>query len=279
MPEIYVEGNPVEGYLGGTAQVVIYFSEAMPHWIPAPKTTATREVWGVQYPLGLAAQMRFCYALDELCELPSQWQPYQESYKIPIPVTWLGKRKLWLRAEFRDGSGKPVPIEFRNWDQTGTPHTEIGLVSNMPTITAAPSEVVVRATAMAAATATWQAFAQSHVTGSVSIPFVGSAPVGTAVPMEADFSAASPFAPVTEMRVKYGDLGGYILNTDCTDQALLHDVQWEPFAPVRSFPVTAPAWNFFSFDVMVQYRDARGNLSPIYCADTGLEGWPPPTSQ
>jgi hypothetical protein len=47
----------------------------------------------------------------------------------------------------------------------------------------------------------------------------------------------------------------------------------EPFVAQRSMPVSlTPGWSTFS--VAVQYRDAAGNLSMVYCDSIGVEGMP-----
>jgi hypothetical protein len=50
--------------------------------------------------------------------------------------------------------------------------------------------------------------------------------------------------------------------------------QWEPFVRHRSFPVAVPA-NWTGFYVSVQFRDTRGNISPVYTDDISVEGMPP----
>lgn len=80
-----------------------------------------------------------------------------------------------------------------------------------------------------------------------------------------EFSASSPFAKVTDMRVTTG-LGA--LSPDAIEQA-----DWEPFVSSKSFVVTPPI-NWVGFYVAVQYRDALGNLSEVIRADISVEGAP-----
>ena len=71
---------------------------------------------------------------------------------------------------------------------------------------------------------------------------------------------ASPFAEVTEMRV--------------TDGPNLESIAWEPFVPNKTFSLDIPVVNFFGLAIGVQYRDALGNISPIYSDSISVEGWP-----
>lgn len=82
------------------------------------------------------------------------------------------------------------------------------------------------------------------------------------IPVE--FQATSPFAPVTEMRVA----------NECVEKDQMDSLAWGPYAPRKIFSYTPPGFNFFWFKVAVQFRDAKGNLSPIYCDAITVEGMP-----
>ena len=89
---------------------------------------------------------------------------------------------------------------------------------------------------------------------------------GDTIYVDVAFEATSPVAPVAEMRVGTGGT--------CSNEEGLAQAQWGPFAPAKSFPVQV-ALNWIGFYVSVQYRDAQGNLSPVYCDDISVEGHPP----
>lgn len=67
-------------------------------------------------------------------------------------------------------------------------------------------------------------------------------------------NAASPAAPVSEMRIAVGG--------PARDEAAMAEVPWEPFTLQKIITIAIPArWqgNYVS----VQFRDAAGNLSPV----------------
>ena len=88
---------------------------------------------------------------------------------------------------------------------------------------------------------------------------------GQVVQVRADFQASSPVAEVTEMRVRPG--------SQFYDEQEMHAAPWEPFKNQEKFPVPV-AVNWVGFYVSIQYRDALGNLSPVYHDDVSIEGMP-----
>jgi hypothetical protein len=61
------------------------------------------------------------------------------------------------------------------------------------------------------------------------------------------------------------------------DELDLADTVWEPFSTTKAFEYRVPI-NWTGFYVTVQFRDAQGNLSPVYTSDISVEGMPaPPT--
>ncbi len=107
----------------------------------------------------------------------------------------------------------------------------------------------------------------STVSGSVAIEggcCVGGI-AGTTISVCVDFEVSSPSAEVEAMRV----LKGY----RCYSESEMDQAEWEPFEPYGSFPVEVDI-NWVGFYVSVQYRDAEGNVSPVYCDDIGVEGAP-----
>ena len=90
---------------------------------------------------------------------------------------------------------------------------------------------------------------------------------GETITLDVDFAAAGLPADVTEMRVRTRT--GRPFTAEEMAQA-----DWEPFAPRKSYPVQV-AINWVGFYVSVQYRDAEGNISPVYHDDISVEGHPP----
>src|SRR3972149_11128734 len=83
------------------------------------------------------------------------------------------------------------------------------------------------------------------------------------------FQAASPAAEVTDMRARAGSVS--------LSESQLSETEWEPFSPAKEFIYIAPI-NWSGFYVTVQFRDALGNLSPVYSSEISVEGIPaPPT--
>jgi hypothetical protein len=91
---------------------------------------------------------------------------------------------------------------------------------------------------------------------------------GQPVPIHVTFQASSPLAEVSEMRVRTG-----LTHFNEND---FSDAEWEPFSSEKDFEYIA-LLNWTGFYVSVQFKDALGNLSPVYSADISVEGMPPPT--
>jgi hypothetical protein len=93
---------------------------------------------------------------------------------------------------------------------------------------------------------------------------------GETIYVTVDFEAMSPFAEVTEMKVRVGGLQ--------FDEEQMAEVTWEPLVASKSYPVYV-AINWTGFHVTVQYKDAQGNLSVVYSDDISIEGHPEYTPQ
>ena len=90
---------------------------------------------------------------------------------------------------------------------------------------------------------------------------------GDTTSIQATLFAESPFGVISGMRVH---AGGNLL-----DQALFEQVSWQPY--VRNLSFEIPIFiNWVGFYVQVQFRDALGNLSPVYFDDISVEGMPAP---
>jgi hypothetical protein len=90
---------------------------------------------------------------------------------------------------------------------------------------------------------------------------------GEAIQLEAEFQASSPFAEVTEMRVRPG--------SKFYDEQEMQAAPWESFKKQKTFSVPVVI-NWVGFYVSVQFRDAQGNISPVYYDDISIEGSPAP---
>jgi len=88
---------------------------------------------------------------------------------------------------------------------------------------------------------------------------------GDVIELAVEFDATSPLGEVTEMRVR-------LANLTFTEEEL-SEAEWEPFVSTKSLPVNV-ALNWVGYFVTVQYRDAAGNLSPVYFDDISVEGSP-----
>jgi hypothetical protein len=92
---------------------------------------------------------------------------------------------------------------------------------------------------------------------------------GETIQVNVAFEATSPLAEVTEMRIRAGGVR--------FTESEMAEAEWEPFASLKTYPVYV-ALNWVGFYVSIQYRDAQGNLSPVYHDDISVEGHPPTPS-
>lgn len=154
----------------------------------------------------------------------------------------------------------------------------VGLVSQAFAAGANTSSALLRRTSTRTATRTATKLvtltptptsALSPVTGSVLIHGGGccmGGPVGTTISIDTAFSASSTAGAVTEMRIGHQACSPTPPN--------LSAVAWEPFLTSKNFSYTISAINWVGYYVDVQYRDAAGNVSPVYCDDISIEGMP-----
>jgi len=106
---------------------------------------------------------------------------------------------------------------------------------------------------------------------------------GQTIDGELLLEAESPFAPVTEMRLALvSSLSMYQFPHCLLDEERMEQwTDWEPFTPRKEFSfVPSFRWEpAVTLSPHVQYRDALGNLSPIYCIRAVvLHGTPTATS-
>lgn len=224
------------------------------------------------------SDMQICFSLDAPCQLTDQWIPFELSsdgglfgrvsiQKFEIPVDWVGPRTVWVVSQFRDVNGNPVLSvgdSYKAPEMISQVSMEIvGVWDETTPIEGQPAAVQ---TAIAATRAAFP------LTGSVQIAGGGCCVGGNAgdtLAVQVDFSAASPFGTVGEMRVRTDGI--------CFPESEMVDAAWEPFMSSKRYPVYV-ALNWVGFYVSVQYRDDHGNLSPVYCDDISVEGFPPATT-
>jgi len=209
------------------------------------------------------AEMQVCVALDDPCELTGEWTPFASDQAFTIDVDWVGPRSFWVVAQFRDVSGTLIPSigdSYRGPEERVQDSIElVGVPDEATPLTAQPPVV------QTAVVATREAF---PVRGSVEIEGGGCCVGGTegdTIDVSVTFEASSPFAEVTEMRV----------SESCPTEEEMADAPWEPFVAEQTYPVKVFI-NWTGFYIGVQYRDAQGNLSPVYCDDISVEGHPAP---
>ena len=220
------------------------------------------------------SEMQVCFSLDVPCQLTGEWIPFELSpnvglfgaasiQKFKIQVDWVGPRTLWVVAQFRDNLGNPVlsvSDSFKDPEVISQRSIEIMGIPNEATPIEAQPPVVQTAVAE-----TKTAF---PLTGSVQLGGGGCCIGGTegdTIEVQVSFSATSPFGEVKEMRVRTGGI--------CFSESEMSGTNWEPFVSSKTYPVYV-ALNWIGFYVSAQYRDNHGNLSPVYCDDISVEGFP-----
>ena len=249
---------------GGTAQIDLTFDPvnlAIERRADGTPTSYNGTNWEGA-PL---AQMRYCLAAGTGCAPPQAWQPYQRLVSVEVKVDWLGPRPFYYWAEFRDTQGKIVLASSQGGSalpkaQASDTLTVTGKVNPATPVAKLPPPV------QTALVSTRSAY---PVTGSVVInngSCCAGGAAGSHISLKVAFQASSPSGSVKEMKVQIG--GGCV-----KDPAQLTG-SWEPFQPSRNYDA-ALALNWVGWWVSVQYRDAAGNLSPVYCDDISLEGSPP----
>ena len=142
---------------------------------------------------------------------------------------------------------------------TSTP-TTVPTITSFPTITPIP---VITPTSLLSAGSS------PVVTGTVILNNGICCAGGTAgdqVKITADFTATSNDAPITEMR--------FVDSYTCSENSEIQLAEWEDFRNKVVFDVSISI-NWIGYYVQAQFRDARGNMSPILCDDIGIEGSPP----
>lgn len=208
-------------------------------------------------------RMRYCVALDEPCTEPGEMKPFELEAAIPLKLEWLGERKVYLMVEILDRDGNPVAVTD-GWNLNAKTSGLLVMKQIVRTALnpATPLETL-PSPILTTVAATRMAF---PVTGSVKIegsPCCQGGTAGSTIKLKVNFQASSSAGKVTEMRV----------GRMCPASPADLQADWEAFSPEQSIETTVPL-NWTTFTVSVQYRDARGNLSSMYCDNLGIEGNP-----
>ncbi len=206
------------------------------------------------------AEMRYCTGIGHTCGLPAQWVPFAKEQRVSVVVDWVGAQDYGVTAQFRDANGKLIAAGYAMTASASNWVTITGAIDERTPVAAQPPRIQ---------TAIAQARSAFPVVGKIQVgeghPVGGKA--GSQISVVVKFEATSPAAQVTEMRVKQSSMGGCLTPDD------MSDATWEPFVAQKVYPVSV-ALNWTSFKLHVQYRDARGNVSPVYCGDVAVEGSP-----
>ncbi len=209
-------------------------------------------------------QMRACFSAIKPCSPGGPWGPFQSQVSKDVPVDWLGERTFYSSAEFRTSTGEIIPAGTLGQDSATPVYSASMTITSLVTTT--PSAGQLPAPVLTEQAATQAAF---PVSGSIVIEngnCCAGGTEGTQIPLHVQFQASSPAGRVTEMRIGVGS---------CQRNSASLDAPWEPLVPSKTYTVTLML-NWTSFQLSVQYRDEKDNLSPVYCANISLEGMPKP---
>ncbi len=209
---------------------------------------------------GSGVQMRYCTAVGRRCTLPDQWTPFEAEQHSSIAVDWVGLSNFQVNAQFRDANGKIIPAGYALADTASISIPIEGIINDRTPISIQPPAIQ---------TTIAQAHAAFPVAGRIQVG-QGSAvggKAGTTIEIPVKFEASSPTGAVKEMRAKTSLIGRCLASDE------MDDAEWEPFAPSKTYAYRVPL-NWSTFKLHVQYRDAQGKLSPVYCGEIAVEGQP-----
>lgn len=243
------------------ANLTLHFA---PQYLEQGKTSAGTNFTSLtRWENANVTQLRVCMELEKRCEPGGEWMAFSPEWKFEINTDWLGKRAVWLGAQFRDRNGNIVRVydasKAVNPNDIGA--TEIVIHSTLDERTPIAAQPAFAQTAVAATRAAFP------VSGSLVLQngmCCAGGKVGTTISINAAFDATSPNTTVTQMR---------LLN-HCGTQSEMNTAAWEPFVKQKTFSHKIAVPNWVGWYLAVQYRDANGKLSPIYCADISIEGMP-----
>lgn len=209
------------------------------------------------------AEMRVCAEIEQQCQPGGAWLDYNPEFRLEFDTDWIGERAVWVGAQFRDGSGNVIraynPSNPPDQNEYGA--STIVMNSAVDERTPMPAQPAFVQTAVSATRAAYP------VTGSLVLRqglCCAGGKVGTTIEIDAAFDASGPNTTVTQMRLLH----------HCGTQTEMNTAPWESFIEHKTFPYKISASNWVGWYLAVQYRDANGNLSPIYCEDISIEGMP-----
>ncbi len=209
-------------------------------------------------------QMRTCFSAGKPCSPNDPWAPFRSQISYDVPVDWLGEKTFYASSEFRTSTGTIIPAMAQG-QENGTPVYATSMTVTS-IITSTPGAGQLPAVVLTEQAATQTAF---PISGSIIIEngnCCAGGTEGTQIPLHVQFQATSSAGKVTEMRI----VGG-----SCQRNSAILDAPWEPLVSEKTYTVTLML-NWTSFQLNVQYRDEKDNLSPVYCANISLEGMPKP---
>ncbi|MBI4787367.1 MAG: hypothetical protein HY782_10015 [Chloroflexi bacterium] len=244
--------------VGATVTLTIAFRPSKDVFTQTSTGTPTKYSTGwANHTVG---EMRYCAGPGRTCTLPDRWVPFANEQRVSVPINWIGLRDFGVTAQFREASGKTIPAGLNLAESASNWLPITGVVDERTPAVAQPPAIQ---------TIIAQARAAFPISGKIQVgegrPMGGKA--GSTITVTVQFEAASPLAPVTEMRLKRDSIGRCLTPDEMSDAA------WEPFVAQKSYPVNV-ALNWTTFKLHVQYRDAKGHLSPVYCSDIAIEGGP-----
>lgn len=244
--------------VGSTVTLTIAFrsyNNVVTQW-----SDGTTSQYSVAAPSNAVNEMRYCSGLGRTCSLPERWAPFASEQRVAIPVDWVGLKEYGVTAQFRDAVGNLNPAGPNLAERASTWVPVTGVIDERTPVASQPPRVQ---------TAIAEARTAFPVTGSLKVGegSITGGKAGSTINIRVQFQASSRAAPVAEMRIKRDAIGR------CLSPDEMADAAWEPFAADKFYPYVV-ALNFTTFKLHVQYRDARGNLSTVYCGDIAVEGSP-----
>jgi hypothetical protein len=244
--------------IGSTLPLTIAFRPSKD--ITTQWSDGSSSLYSEGWSLDSGVEMRYCKSVGRRCTPPDQWTPFQSEQHTSLTVDWVGLSNFQVVAQFRDASGKIIPAGLTLSETASSSIPIEGIVNDRTPVSVQPPAIQ---------TTIAQARAAFPVVGQVEVG-QGSAmggKAGTTIDIPVRFQASSPVAAVKEMRVKASPIGRCLT----TDE--MGDAPWEPMALSKTYAYRVPL-NWSTFKLHVQYRDAQGNLSPIYCGEIAVEGQP-----
>lgn len=221
----------------------------------------TSSEYGTGWSNHTIKEMRYCTGVGQTCALPNEWKPFMEEIRVQVAVNWIGLHDYGVTAQFRDVRGNLVPAGINLAESANNWMPITGVIDDKTPIASQPPTIQ---TIIAQARATFP------VSGKIQVgeQSVTGGKAGSSLTVKVKFEATSPLAEIKEMRVKQSSMGR------CLTPEEMNDAKWEPFVAERMFPVTNIPINWSSFKLHVQYRDVKGNVSPVYCGEVAIEGMP-----